>query len=913
MYHSFVFEHDSVQGQHHFLQGQPKKISEMKVKSFVHAEAKSNDQVLACIKRNHAEPDNPHEGTTLEQRYEFPMWSAEPERENWLREHEDSLVCILSVSLIRKRMGLTTEEMFNRKNILEEALETWKKHGWYCLVFVPHRNHKEYTECFDIENRFGDHVRLASYTVSPDTCGKSMVVGESRNAILHFVLKYKHIFRTCTIADERIAGFWYGIREVAALKDEIDDEQKELVDEFRNEFGFDVVRTLKQALYNPNIQAFKNLQRKFKRRIKQLKKKLKKKLKISEFDDYYTFDTKIYNKNNKQLSLWHAFEERKPTLIGIASARSGASYANNEEPIRETTRKSEKVAQFATFKVGGSQGWKIQSGKGWRGQCFYTKTTMMEDNVWSYNWDENEELGNVAEIYCVSAKRLRGLSLTRRKVNLSSYSECALLELVKALMSNSYEYHEDRGGRVTMRWTTFSEKIPLHLAEPEGEKKVYWHMASLIAGIADVCDQRNIDIPIKIRNICECLENKLADFLYEEEDSEEESEDELVINAFSRQKIEGSLLTSGNLVGVGRKKLQNLDVVQLRKECKLRDITISNAAHKNTCISELLKFKKQMQEESGDDFLQTEPKKKRGEHATEADNETVAKIAKEDPNSGDNIFFITHASPMKGAVSSTGAIFKSTIRFGSGETAQVILKIFRSKNVKKEFEITEKAYDGTDVKLYYTAFASKNINVFISDQLGDLCAPNMNPHEYDKLERKMKSLRLHKSQDFGIMIMTNIHSFGKLYRHSYVSGRYPRNKILKKNKYMQRWKFNGLHQMLSLHQKGIVHGDLNYGNVWILEQPASKNKPDVGKVFIIDFGESFEKKDASIIDELEQLPQSTSDEQNYLRNSLPWKLRIFMREMNKTLKKKYLKVYPKDEEQLNYELSLINDEGQKKD
>ena len=75
---------------------------------------------------------------------------------------------------------------------------------------------------------------------------------------------------------------------------------------------------------------------------------------------------------------------------------------------------------------------------------------------------------------------------------------------------------------------------------------------------------------------------------------------------------------------------------------------------------------------------------------------------------------------MKGAVSSTGAIFKSTIRFGSGETAQVILKIFRSKNVKKEFEITEKAYDGTDVKLYYTAFTSKNINVFISDQLGDL-------------------------------------------------------------------------------------------------------------------------------------------------------------------------------------------------
>ena len=290
---------------------------------------------------------------------------------------------------------------------------------------------------------------------------------------------------------------------------------------------------------------------------------------------------------------------------------------------------------------------------------------------------------------------------------------------------------------------------------------------------------------------------------------------------------------------------------------------------------------------------------------------------------GDNEFFITHASPMKDAVSSTGAIFKSAIRFGSGETAQTIVKIFISKHPEMEFEITEEAYRGTDVKLYYTAFASTNINVFISDQLDDLCASNMNTHHYKILKRTMKSIGrgsnhilsnsyMGSKQGFGIMIMTNIHSFGKLYRHSYVSGRYPRTKILKEKKYMQRWQFNGLHQMLSLHKKGIVHGDLNFGNVWILEKPASKKKSDVGKVFIIDFGESFEKKDASIIDELRQLPQSTSEEQSYLRNSLPWKLQIFMREMNKTLKNKYLKVYPKDEEQLNYELSLINDEGHKK-
>ena len=91
----------------------------------------------------------------------------------------------------------------------------------------------------------------------------------------------------------------------------------------------------------------------------------------------------------------------------------------------------------------------------------------------------------------------------------------------------------------------------------------------------------------------------------------------------------------------------------------------------------------------------------------------------------------------------------------------------------------------------------------------------MNLLDYKILKRTMKSIGhgLRKLQGFGIMIMTNIHSFGKLYRHSYVSGRYPRTKILKEKKYMQRWKFNGLHQMLSLHKKGIVSDPDNYRGI----------------------------------------------------------------------------------------------------
>ena len=60
-----------------------------------------------------------------------------------------------------------------------------------------------------------------------------------------------------------------------------------------------------------------------------------------------------------------------------------------------------------------------------------------------------------------------------------------------------------------------------------------------------------------------------------------------------------------------------------------------------------------------------------------------------------------------------------------------------------------------------------NINVFISDQLDDLCASNMNTHHYKILKRTMKSIGrgsnhillnsyMGSKQGFGIMIMTNI-------------------------------------------------------------------------------------------------------------------------------------------------------------
>ena len=837
-----------------------------------------------CIEKNHPAPDKPHSGSTEPQTYTYPLWDSDPERVAWLEAHEDSLVCILSVSLIRQRLGLTEDEMFNRKNILEEALEKWARHGWYCLVFIPHRNHKEYQQCLRIESRFGEHVRLASYEVYPDTCGKSMVVGESRNAILHFVLKYKHIFRTCTIADERIAGFWHGIKEVDTLKANITSEQAELVDKFRNKFGYELVKITKKAMgagtFKKNSKTmFRNLEKSFNRGLQ----KLKKQLSVEDFEDY-TFESSIYNHNNHELSLWHALQTRQPTLVGVAAARAGAFYATNEEPIREKTRKSEKIAQFACFAVGGARGWRNTTAKGWRGQMFYTRTTMMEDNVWAYNWDESKELGDVAEIYCVTAKRLRGLSLTRRRINLAEYSECALKELLKALQSNSYRYHNDRGGRVTMRWTTHSKGEALHLAEPEGEKKAYWHMASLIAGVADACRQKSIPVSHKVKQICQVLKRKLAPFLEveqgeskqddvtseeEDEDDEEEEDDE-----------------------------EYWDYTVEKGEEKLSDI----ATHFEMDIGALVAQNK-------------------GRMPQLTKRSTLLKgTVLMFPVNGvqsDEEFFIIKAAIMKKVDSSTGVVLESTIQFGNGQRAETILKIFNSENIEKEFEITENAYRGTAVKLYYTAHASGAVKSFISEQIEELCQPSMERTDRKKLKKQMEFIakRKKRNQKFGIMIMSNIQSFGKLYRHSYVAGRYPHTKILKTSKYMKQWQFNALHEILELHKKNIVHGDLNYGNVWILEEPASKKKEDIGQVFIIDFGESLLKEGASINDELEELPHSTKQERRYRKDSLPWKIRPFIKRMTSDtkLKKAYLNKFPGDNTQLEFEITQLNDSDEDSD
>ena len=186
--------------------------------------------------------DNPN----VDQTYSYPHWN-EKVRQQWLKKHEKRIVCVLSVSLIAKRADIGADR-FKRRDMLVDALDAWTSHGWYPLVFVPMDNYEQYANCLDLESRWKDKVRIVGYNVTPQTCGKSMVVGESRNAILNFVSKFKSIFHTCTIADERIIDFGYGIRDIINLKSVLTDAEKQILDTFRSKFGFKILGIVKDFI-----------------------------------------------------------------------------------------------------------------------------------------------------------------------------------------------------------------------------------------------------------------------------------------------------------------------------------------------------------------------------------------------------------------------------------------------------------------------------------------------------------------------------------------------------------------------------------------------------------------------------------------------------------------------------------------
>ena len=494
------------------------------------------DDERVCILKKHKDKKPPKFKDIDEktQTYQFDGWKKTGANVDWLKRNESRLICVLSVSLFKK-IGNTNN--FNRMDILKGCIKNWVDNDQSVLIFIPVKNLPEYNSCFlGLNKEFKSKVKIAAYSVAPHTCGNNMVVGESRNAILDFVRKYKDIFNTCVISDERIFGATYGINNVLELKEKKDPEK---IDKLRAKYGyavFNMVRdfiAVKPSDREPLRKDFQKLSDQFDKDVKKLRiakkylnkapicitQKLKKGMEILGQYEEGEYRGELVKKNKgKWLVDWDDGERSeigenfiRPadfepnlfdslrnrnslTLVGFSSSRRYPFHANySDEHLKEGKRReTEVIAQIAMFRVNRKYMYdKNEYDYGWHGQQDYTKTTMCEDNVWSYDWDETESLGDVGELDSLAFQRRRGLSLTRTTVDANKMSKCALEELVEACMSNSYVV--TRQNVVKIKWTESwkGESLNAQGMLAKGPSP-YYYMACLLMDLYDACIKNKI-------------------------------------------------------------------------------------------------------------------------------------------------------------------------------------------------------------------------------------------------------------------------------------------------------------------------------------------------------------------------------------------------------------------------------------
>ena len=494
------------------------------------------DDERVCILKKHKDKKPPKFKDIDEktQTYQFDGWKKTGANVDWLKRNESRLICVLSVSLFKK---IGNKNNFNRMDILKGCIKNWVDNDQSVLIFIPVKNLPEYNSCFlGLNKEFKSKVKIVAYRVAPHTCGNNMVVGESRNAILDFVRKYKDIFNTCVISDERIFGATYGINNVLELKEKKDPEK---IDKLRAKYGyavFNMVRDfikVKPSDREPLRKDFQKLSDQFDKDVKKLRiakkylnkapicitQKLKKGMEILGQYEEGEYRGELVKKNKgKWLVDWDDGERSeigenfiRPadfepnlfdslrnrnslTLVGFSSSRRYPFHANySDEHLKEGKRReTEVIAQIAMFRVNRKYMYdKNEYDYGWHGQQDYTKTTMCEDNVWSYDWDETESLGDVGELDSLAFQRRRGLSLTRTTVDANKMSKCALEELVEACMSNSYVV--TRQNVVKIKWTESwkGESLNAQGMLAKGPSP-YYYMACLLMDLYDACIKNKI-------------------------------------------------------------------------------------------------------------------------------------------------------------------------------------------------------------------------------------------------------------------------------------------------------------------------------------------------------------------------------------------------------------------------------------
>jgi len=421
----------------------------------------------------------------------------------WLAVNQSKMTCILSVSLAKPDSSVNRIDD-TRRTMLLNAITGWTDHGWSVLLFVPAQNKDQYLHCAKLKRIFGAGVNIVPYRIDQGTCNNNMNVGESRNAILHFVLANKDLVKTCTVADERVEALLRP-RPVLSNSSFSPSDEPIIVSRQRISEGYSRMAATKEFLENGAAAegTFQTLQNDSNDVWEVL---------TARENNYCRSVVQLYDADSPETSVWHALNVRGPSLIGLPTQFRANMRKTDPDDLHGSERYDQwgisnggkflgadveplapdrlvMPTQLITFKVGVG---------GWDGQFFYPFTTIGEDNFFSFQW--GTQIGAIAQLDAVQIIRKfprKAVSITRTPDNLTNYTDCAIKELIYIL--NSDTYAQSRAGAVpTLQWTPLSAKHSMRMS-------CYKWQCFIFSQISAQAKKRNIRCPSKVNRVCDSL------------------------------------------------------------------------------------------------------------------------------------------------------------------------------------------------------------------------------------------------------------------------------------------------------------------------------------------------------------------------------------------------------------------------
>jgi len=466
--------------------------------------------------------------------YTFLDWnSTTPTKlaanEEWLRTKHEKMVCILSVSLAKRDSSANNIDD-TRRTMLINAIYAWQKHGWAVLLFIPSHNRGQYEHCARIKSMFDNEaVNIVPYSIEQGTCNVSMNVGESRNAILHFLNAWKHIITVCTMADERVESV---LRPLPILSNAGYSGKDENVGikEQRIKEGYDRLSVINMFLRigTDSRSTFIEEQRKsdvfwasqstrdtkFCRSVCALYDKLLIEGRGGK-EDKITTETSIYHQLKTdqptlvcfpqnfrwfmQKTEWRDLPNPRGRYKHWGKSAGGKFLGGDQSPLAPS--RLTMPTQLITFKVG--QG-------GWDGQFYYPFTTIGEDNFFSYEW--TKEIGEARQVNAVQIIRKfprAAVSITRRPDDVTTYTPCAIKELMFILNSETY-YQRNPNELPKIKWTVDYDPSPLSMPCYKWQAFIFCQIPAEVdrrskLSLTDRIARPGMVVTDKVRHICDRL------------------------------------------------------------------------------------------------------------------------------------------------------------------------------------------------------------------------------------------------------------------------------------------------------------------------------------------------------------------------------------------------------------------------